>query len=198
MYRFWNERYIEKEFAYGIQPNQFLSDSLGKLSTGKIIFPCEGEGRNAVFAAQKGWEVDAFDLSEEGQKKAKQLADQNMVHFNYQIADALTVEYPADTFDVAALIFAHFPPDSRKTIHQKVVKWLKPGGILILEAFHPLQIGNNSGGPKQTDMLYSEKMLAEDFKDLKTQLLVENKINLSEGKYHQGPANVIRYIGLKE
>lgn len=197
MNNFWNERYLEKEFVYGTKPNLFLEEQLNKFPVGKIIFPCEGEGRNAVFAAQNGWQAEAFDLSEEGFKKALKLAQQNHVSISYKIADAFTVEYPKESFDVAALIFAHFPPSMRKTIHQKIVSWLKPGGVLILEAFNPLQINNTSGGPKEPSMLYTEEMLKEDFKPLKTQLLSLQKITLNEGKYHQGIADVVRYIGIK-
>ena len=197
MNNYWNERYNAKEFAYGTKPNLFLAEQLEKLPVGKIIFPCDGEGRNVVFATQKGWQTEAFDLSEEGLKKAVKLADENHVTISYKIADAATVEYPKESFDAAALIFAHFPSSIRKSIHQKVVSWLKPGGLLIVEAFNPLQINNTSGGPKELPMLYTEEMLKDDFKPLKAQLLRLQRIKLDEGKYHQGDADVIRYVGVK-
>jgi ubiquinone/menaquinone biosynthesis C-methylase UbiE len=198
MNNFWDERYSEKEFVYGTEPNQFLAEQLVNHPPGKIIFPCEGEGRNAVFAAQKGWQAEAFDSSEAGFKKASSLAEHNKVAVSYQIADASAVEYPPASFDAAALIFAHFAPSVRRSIHQKIIRWLKPGGLLILEAFNPLQIKNTSGGPKEPAMLYTEEMLREDFSLLKTKMLTSLKITLHEGKYHQGAADVVRYIGLKE
>jgi hypothetical protein len=70
----WDERYKQQDFAYGVTPNNYLKDQLIKLQTGKILFPAEGEGRNAVFAAKLGWIVSAFDISIEGKKKAMQLA----------------------------------------------------------------------------------------------------------------------------
>ena len=75
----WNERYKKEEFAYGQQPNNYLKEQLGKLSAGTILFPAEGEGRNAVFAAKLGWTVSAFDISVEGKKKASRLAEANNV-----------------------------------------------------------------------------------------------------------------------
>jgi SAM-dependent methyltransferase len=197
MNNFWNERYIDKEFVYGTEPNHFLAEQMKNLPVGKIIFPCDGEGRNAVFAAQKGWQAKAFDLSEEGLKKALMLAQQKNVSISYQIADAITVEYPPESVDAAALIYAHFPPSIRKSIHQKIIGWLKPGGTLILEAFNPLQINNTSGGPKDLSLLYTEEMLKEDFEPLKITLLNSMKITLNEGKYHQGIADVVRFIGIK-
>ena len=75
----WNERYSKKEFAYGEQPNQFLKEQLENLPVGSILFPAEGEGRNAVYAAKLGWDVYAFDISIEGKNKAMKLAEANKV-----------------------------------------------------------------------------------------------------------------------
>jgi len=198
MLTFWNERYQEDEFIYGKNPNLFFAEEIKKLPLGKILLPCEGEGRNAVFAAQLGWDVQAFDFSEEGKKKAIKLAQENNVTIEYEIADALTVEYPSESFDMVALLYAHFPDGIRKYLHHKMINWVKPGGIILLEAFNPLQINNDSGGPKKLDMLYSEKMIEDDFKELSTTLLITEKTNLNEGKFHDGPADIIRYIGKKK
>ena len=75
----WNDRYSKDEFAYGEQPNNYLKEQLQKLDAGAILFPAEGEGRNAVFAAKLGWTVSAFDISVEGKKKALLLAEINKV-----------------------------------------------------------------------------------------------------------------------
>ena len=197
MNHFWNDRYAEKEFAYGILPNEFLKNTLEPMSPGKILFICEGEGRNAVYAAQKNWEVTAFDLSEEGKNKALSLSKEKNITLNYQIGDAAVIEYPENTFHCITLIYAHFPATIRQSIHQKTVKWLKPKGTLILEAFNPDQLANSSGGPKELSMLYTIEMIKEDFKGLTINALKSEQIELNEGKYHQGKANVIRLIGKK-
>ena len=195
---FWNERYSGQEFVYGIEPNAFLKEQLAKFPAGKILFPCEGEGRNAVFAAQQGWQVNAFDQSEEGFKKALQLAKQNNVEVQYQVADALEVEYPKESFDVIALIYAHFPSSIRQEVHQKMVSWLKPGGYTILEAFNPAQLKNSSGGPKDVSMLLTKEILEENFKELTIEVLAYETIILHEGKFHQGEAEVVRFVGRKK
>ena len=194
---FWDKRYAESEFAYGALPNEFLKEQLQYFSTGKILFVCEGEGRNAVYAAIQHWNVEAFDLSAEGKKKALQLAQQNNVAINYQVQDATTIQYPENSFDCIALIYAHFPETIRKSIHQKLVHWLKPNGIVILEAFNPNQLNNASGGPKDESMLYTKELLKNDFNDLDIQQLYTDVILLNEGKYHIGKADVIRFIGKK-
>jgi Methyltransferase domain len=194
---FWNDRYSEKEYVYGEAPNVFFAAQLNALPTGTIILPCEGEGRNAVYAAAKGWEVNAFDSSEAGKIKALQLAEKNNVAVNYVIEDAALVSYPAGSADVVAFIYAHFQPSIRTQIHQKAIEWLKPGGKIIMEAFNPQQLKNNSGGPKDVSMLYTEAILKEDFPDLKIELLQTVQTILSEGKYHEGIADIIQFTGVK-
>jgi 2-polyprenyl-3-methyl-5-hydroxy-6-metoxy-1,4-benzoquinol methylase len=194
---FWDKRYAESEFAYGALPNEFLKEQLQNLSTGKILFVCEGEGRNAVYAAIQQWNVEAFDLSAEGKKKALQLAEQNNVTINYQVKDATTIQYPENSFDCIALIYAHFPETIRKSIHKKVMNWLKLNGYVIIEAFNPNQLKNTSGGPKDLSMLYTKEIMADDFKDLMFQQISTETIELNEGKYHIGKADVIRFIGKK-
>jgi hypothetical protein len=88
-----NERYSGEQFAYGEQPNEFLKEQLGKLDIGTILFPAEGEGRNAVFAAKLGWNVLAFDISAEGKKKALQLAEANHETIDYQIGELESLNY---------------------------------------------------------------------------------------------------------
>ena len=194
---FWNERYAKKEFIYGTEPNEFLREELEKLPAGKIILPCDGEGRNAVFAAKLGWEVNAFDYSASAKEKAYALARQEGVSPHYEVADIHEKEFKENSADVVTLIYAHFPEELRKIAHQKAIKWLKPGGKLVLEAFNPKQLPNESGGPKNIEMLYTEDILREDFKELKIEKLESLETNLSEGNFHKGKADIIRLIAIK-
>ncbi|MDP4283966.1 MAG: class I SAM-dependent methyltransferase [Bacteroidota bacterium] len=197
MKKFWDERYAEKEFIYGKEPNEFFKARLAELKPGKLLLPCEGEGRNAVYAATQQWEVDALDQSEKGKEKCIQLAKENQVSVNYQISDVAEFDFRETKYDAIALIYAHFPPDIRKNIHEKCVKALKPGGVIILEAFNPLQLKNSSGGPKDETLLYTIPMLKNDFTDLKIKYLENLTTNLKEGNYHSGEANIIRLIAIK-
>ncbi len=198
MKEFWNERYTQKDFIYGTKPNEFLRENLEQLPKGEIILPGDGEGRNAVFAAQLGWTVQAFDYSKSAKEKALDLAARNKVIIDFEVADIQDKEYPENSADVVALIYTHFPKKLRKIAHQKAVKWLKPGGRLILEAFNPKQLQNTSGGPKNEEMLYTKEILREDFQNLKIEKLEILETNLSEGKFHEGKADIIRFIGIKQ
>ena len=197
MKEFWNERYAQQEFIYGTEPNEFLREILTLLPIGRIILPCDGEGRNAVFAAKLGWEVNAFDFSPSAKEKARVLAKQEKVNPVFEVADIVEKEFKENSADVVALIYAHFPEGLRQIAHQKAIKWLKPGAKLVLEAFHPNQLENSSGGPKNIEMLYTEEMLRDDFKELKIENLHSLETNLSEGEFHKGKADIVRLLATK-
>lgn len=195
---FWNERYKKEEFIYGTQPNDFLKSQLNLIpSKGLILFPCEGEGRNATFAAQMGWTVEAFDYSSEAQNKALNLAAKRDVKINYSVSDISDFEFAHEKYNVIAFIFSHFHNINRKDIHQKAIGALKKGGYILLEAFTPLQLGHQSGGPKDVDMLYTSNILKDDFKSLNIQHLTETQTILDEGEYHKGVAEVVRMVAQK-
>ncbi|EMO04794.1 methyltransferase domain protein, partial [Leptospira interrogans serovar Icterohaemorrhagiae str. Verdun HP] len=120
----WNERYNKEEFAFGEQPNEYLKEQLEKLKIGTILFPAEGEGRNAVFAAKLGWNVSAFDISIEGKKKAFRLAEANQVKIDYQVGELQTLDYRSEQFDAIALIYAHFPAEIKSYYHKTLSQYL--------------------------------------------------------------------------
>lgn len=199
----WNDRYSNAEFAYGEEPNNYLREQLEKLPAGKILFPAEGEGRNAVFAARLGWTVSAFDISAEGKNKALQLANRNQVTIDYRVGELQTMNYGAGQFDAIALIYAHFPADIKSQYHRMLDKYLRTGGLIIFEAFskkHLDYIARNEkvGGPKESGMLFSLEELRTDFPGYEIIELDEKEIELSEGVFHNGTGSVIRFVGRKK
>ena len=131
----WDDRYKTEEFAYGEEPNNYLKEQIEKLNPGAILFPAEGEGRNAIFAAKLGWQVSAFDISEEGRNKALRLAENNNVSLDYQVGELETLDFQEGKFDAIALIYAHFPATIKSEIHKQLDKLLRKDGIVIFEAF---------------------------------------------------------------
>lgn len=194
---FWNQRFGGDEYAYGTQPNEFYKEQLEKLEPGKILFPAEGEGRNAVYAATQGWDVAAFDPSTEGKRKAELLALSKNVSIEYFTSDYENIHFPEETLDCVVLIFAHMHPLKRNEYHKKLVSYLKPGGTLILEGFAKKQIFNKTGGPQNIDMLFSKEELENDFSGFSNLEITETEVNLDEGAFHRGTAAVIRVLGKK-
>jgi hypothetical protein len=201
MKQFWEDRYGKEEFAYGEEPNQFLKEQLISLELGTILFPAEGEGRNAVFAAELGWNVSAFDLSSEGQRKANLLAQKKGVEIDYILDPISDLPYTANQFDAMALIYAHFPANVKSTFHKLLSSYVKPGGIVIFEAFskNHLTLNNEkAGGPKDINMLFSVEEVQIDFSNFEVLYLKEEEVELSEGLFHNGISSVVRFVGRKK
>ena len=199
----WNDRYKANEFAYGEQPNNYLKEQLEKLPAGTILFPAEGEGRNAVFSATLGCAVSAFDISAEGKKKALQLAAKHNVTIDYSVGLLEEIPYADGQFDAMALIYAHFLAAIKSAYHKTLDKYLRKGGILIFEAFSKnhlayLEKNENVGGPKDIDSLFSTEEIRADFPNYEIIELAEQEIELHEGLYHNGTGSVIRFTGRKK
>lgn len=199
---YWDTRYKEQEFAYGKEPNLFFKEWILKFAPGALLMPADGEGRNGVFAARNGWKVTSVDLSIEGQEKALQLAAENQVDLAYMVGDLEQFRFESASFDAIGLIYAHFSAEKKSPLHRKLNDWLRPGGVIILEAFSKKHLDlvtqdPKVGGPRDMDMLYSKEEIMADFKNYEILLLEEDEIVLKEGKYHNGRGSVIRFAGRK-
>lgn len=204
MKRNWDERYSIADYVYGEEPNEYFKETLAQLCPGKILLPADGEGRNGVYAATQGWEVDAFDQSEQACEKALQLAHRKGVRINYQVLDFQQIyeTYPKGSFDLIALIFAHMPREIKEGYFPQLPDLLKPGGCILIEGFSKNHVAYQQknpgiGGPPDVEMMYSEQLIQELFPQLEVVRLSEEEIQLNEGLGHNGVGSVVRYIGKK-
>ena len=201
--KFWNERYSAGEYVYGETPNKFLAEKLAGLKPGKILFPADGEGRNSVYAATLGWDAHAFDQSAEGKRKAELLAAKKGVHIHYDVASMPDVQYAPGSFDAMALIFAHFPGQDKLIYLQQLSTYVKPGGIVIFEAYSKNHLKFKAtnptvGGPSEEAMLYTTEELKACFPAYEIEELQENEVEIREGTLHGGMSSVVRFVGRKK
>ncbi|MFJ1380707.1 class I SAM-dependent methyltransferase [Capnocytophaga canimorsus] len=199
----WNNHYKTDDFVYGKSPNRFFKEEIDRLRPFSILLPAEGEGRNAVYAAKNHWQVTAFDISEEGKKKALQLAKENDVFVNYKVGELPNLDFDKASFDAIALIYAHFPPQIRSAYHQKLITLLKKGGVVIFEGFGKKHLDYRKknpkiGGPADAESLFSLEEIQSDFADFEFETLVEQEVALSEGLLHNGIGSVIRFVARKQ
>ena len=194
--QFWNKRYADNNWVYGVQPNRFFKQFIDSHKPGRILLPAEGEGRNAVYAAKKGWTVDAFDFSVVARQKALQLAENNNVHINYWTQDIESF-VSGKKYDAVGLIYVHLPISVRQAFHNEVYKSLEPGGYLVFEAFAKEQVHHDSGGPKDPSMLYDAPGICNDFAFLHLLYCGQKEIELDEGPFHKGKAAVLQMVGQK-
>lgn len=203
MKEFWDSKYASSTYVYGTQPNEYVKDAISKnILSGRVMFPAEGEGRNAVYAAQQGLQVVAFDQSTEARLKALRLAADKSVEIEYLTGEFTKIPLTG-TFDGAVLTYAHFPPHLRAQYHQHVAQYIKSGGVIVLEAFSKAhtkyqQQNPSVGGPQNIDMLYTTEIMLNDFPEFAPLQIEETDVPLSEGIGHNGTASVIRFIGIKK
>lgn len=193
----WNERYGSDEFAYGTEPNSFLVENAGLL-TGPVLSLAEGEGRNAVFLASLGLDVLGVDGSEVGLAKAQKLANSKGVAIKTEVADLASYEPPASLYGSVVSISAHLPSVVRRRLYPLVEQSLKPGGIILLEAYAKSQLSRNTGGPKDLDMLMTALDIPKEFPNCEILLCQEIEREVVEGEFHTGMASVVQFIGKKK
>ncbi len=195
---FWDRQYSAVEgYKYGTRPNAFLMAEAHRLPPhARVLVPGDGEGRNGVWLASQGHEVLTVDISEVGVARSRALAAESGVHVDTLVADLKTWAPPPGAFDAVVLMYLHMPAAMRTAVHRNVAAALRPGGLLLLEAFHPTQLGRASGGPKEIDLLYALDDIRADFKEAIEEVSVEElEVLLDEGPGHQGMAMVTRYRG---
>lgn len=195
MQNFWEERFAGDEYAYGTEPNAFLLNQEKYFKNGgRVLAVADGEGRNGAWLARLGLEVTSVDSSLNGLRKAEKLARSYGKSINTIQANLIDWNWPENEFDFVVSIFLQFSGDFRPLMHEKMIGVLKPGGIIIMQAFAKEHIHYNSGGPKNLAMLYAKEELKKDFEKMKIIRLEENIVELSEGHFHQGKAAVLNLL----
>jgi SAM-dependent methyltransferase len=195
---FWNERYAADGFAYGTAPNDFLAAQEWILTTpGPALCLAEGEGRNAVWLAQRGYQVTAVDLSEVGLAKARRMAEERGVTLATTVADLAHFPIEPNRYHVIVSIWCHVPPAVRAPLHRRVVRGLAPGGFFILEAYTPDQLQRNTGGPRDAQLLMSLSALRDELAGLRLLFARETTRHVVEGPHHTGEADVLQILAQK-
>jgi SAM-dependent methyltransferase len=193
----WDRRYDAEDYVYGTAPNDFLAEQVDQLPRGPILSMCEGEGRNAVFLAERGHEVTAVDASGVGLAKARRLAEMRNVSLKTVVADLSTLELGRESYAGAVSVFCHLPTEDRSALYPRVLEALRPGGVLILEAYTPRQLAYGTGGPPTEERLVTLAHLREVLGGMEFLVARELEREVYEGRLHSGPAHVVQVVGRK-
>ena len=192
----WDERYASDEYLYGHEPNEFLKSMASSiLERGRVLCLADGEGRNGVFLAQQGFAVTTIDQSKRGVDKARHFAGESGVELDAQVGDLTTADMGEQQWDAIVSIFVHMPPDMRANLHARVVQALAPGGLFVLEAYTPSQIGRGTGGPPVPELTMTLESLRSELDGLTEEHGVELVRPVVEGAGHSGDGAVVQYVG---
>ncbi len=193
--QFWDDRYSASEYLYGTEPSDFLAERCSALPAGgEILCLADGEGRNGVFLATKGMQVTGVDSSAVGIAKAQRLAAQRGVPFKTVVADLSAWDLGEARWDGVVSIWAHLPAPLRATLHPRVARALRPGGVLLLEHYHPRQVGYGTGGPPDATMLLTLDELGAAFAGWTRVHTFEGERLVVEGSGHGGMSYVTQAI----
>lgn len=196
----WNQRYTQADgLLFGAEPNVWLRDHAGVWPRGaRILSVADGEGRNSVWLAQQGHIVEAFDISEVGVGKARELARQAGVDVRFDIASCEDYAWPDAALDGVAAIFIQFAdPELRQHIFSRIIAALKPGGLLLLQGYTPRQLAYKTGGPGVVSHLYTPELLGRELGTLEFVELREYDADVAEGSGHHGRSALIGLVARK-
>ena len=193
----WDERYAVGGFAFGTEPNDFLRQEAHRIPQGRVLCLGEGEGRNAVYLAEQGYEVVGVDRSQVGMDKAQALAQSRGVFIETVVSYVEDFELTEGEWQGIISVFFHLPAELRRRVNESVVRGLAPGGILILEAYTPRQIEFGTGGPPELERLISLETLEEELRGLEFLVGRETEREVHEGRMHNGVGSVVQVVGLR-
>lgn len=195
----WDERYDTDDYVYGTEPNDFLREQAGRIGEPprKVLCLADGEGRNGVYLAGLGHAVTSVDASRVGLAKAARLAETRGVPLETLLADLTEHTFEAEAFDAVVSIFCHVPEAGRPHLHRQVARTLKPGGLLILEAYTPAQVPRDTGGPDTPDRTPTAAELEAAYADFEILSSREFDRPVVEGRGHTGLGAVVQFIARK-
>lgn len=194
----WDERYSQDGYFYGTQPNDFLVSQFQKINPGgKVLCLADGEGRNSVFLAEKGYQVLAVDMSPVGLAKGSMLATERGVEIDTLCQDLAGFDMGDSQWDAVVSISAHTPTPVRRALHEQLSRALAPGGVLILEAYTPEQLympGIGGPPPSAIDFFMPLDTLREELTDLSIEIGQELEREMNEGEHHKGLSAVVQVL----
>lgn len=193
----WDERFAAPDYVYGTDPNDFLASVADRIPPGPVLCLAEGEGRNAVFLAQRGHDVTAVDSSRVGLEKARRLAHACGVPLRTVHADLADFAIEPMAWSGIVAIFAHLPPALRARVHAAAARGLAPGGAFVLEAYTPAQLELRTGGPPTRELLMEAGTLRDELRGLDLEVAREVRRDVHEGRLHNGPSATVQVLGFR-
>jgi SAM-dependent methyltransferase len=195
----WDARFSAEDYVYGTSPNGFLVEVTPSLppAPARVLSIGEGEGRNGVYLASRGYQVTAVDASAVGLRKAERLAAERGLSITTVVTDLSGFSITPGAWDVVVAIFCHLPNPLRQSVHRAAVEGLRPGGMFVLEAYTPAQLARRTGGPPVRELLYTAEELREELAGLEFPILRELERDVVEGRLHTGRAAVVQVLGRK-
>jgi SAM-dependent methyltransferase len=194
----WNRRFAEPGYLFGEEPNRWLQAARPHLREGRSLVVADGEGRNGVWLASLGHQVEGFDFSEVAVAKARQLAQRRGVRVHWDACAWDAFEWkPARYNNVVGIFFQFAAPQDRQTIFARMDRALKPGGLLVIQGYTAAQLRHNTGGPGILEHMYDEDLMRNSFSGYHFLALETYEAVIEEGSGHRGMSGLLGMLAQK-
>ena len=157
----WDLRYGGDELIWTATPNQFLVAEVEHLRPRRAADLACGEGRNALWLAERGWQVTGVDYSRAGLAKAARLAEERGVGVTWVEADLCSWTPPSQGYDLVAICYLQLPAPEREAAFRIAASAVAPGGTLVVVAHDAENLLRGVGGPKDPAVLYGAEEIGE-------------------------------------
>lgn len=182
----WNRRYAGKELVWTARPNRFLVAEAEGLRPGRALDLACGEGRNAVWLAEEGWQVTGVDFSDVALAKARELATARGAEADWVQADLLDYRPEPRAYDLVLLVYLQLPGAQRRQIVRVAADAAAAGGTLLLVAHDSSNLEHGHGGPKEPAVLYTAADVVADLDgsglEIERAELVERPVATADGE----------------
>jgi len=148
----WDERYAADDLVWSAGPNQFVVEQVEGLAPGRALDLAGGEGRNAIWLAQQGWDVELVEFSQVALDKAAQRAEHVGVELTLTAAD-LTAAPPLPSADLVLLAYLQLPRDASTRATRLAASAVAAGGTLLIVAHARRNLDDGFGGPPDPSVL---------------------------------------------
>ncbi len=192
----WDERYSIDEYLFGKEPAQaLLRNEEHLVSGGTTLVIADGEGRNSVYLAKKGFKVTATDNSIVANQKAKSLAVSENVQVDYRLEDFFDINWSEKNYDnVIGICFQFVPHHLIDNVLMDLRSATKKGGTLLIHGYTPTQLKYGTGGPKDKSLMYTKNTFTNLFHESEIFKLEEYEAIINEGVGHSGLSAMIDFI----
>jgi SAM-dependent methyltransferase len=156
----WDRRYAAAELLWTASPNRFVVAELTGLAAGRALDLGSGEGRNAVWLAEQGWQVTAVDFSAVALGKARRMAAARGVTVDWVSADLRGYRPQPGAFDLVLLAYLQLRPAELAGVLDGARDALAPGGTVLVVGHDVDNIAEGVGGPQDPEVLYTPESVA--------------------------------------
>jgi SAM-dependent methyltransferase len=162
----WNARYTASDLVWGVAANRFVVAETEPLQPGRALDLACGEGRNAVWLAERGWSVTGIDYADVAVERARRLAAARGLAVRFVVGDVLTEPLDDGAYDLVLLSYVQLPSDERATVLHRAAVATAPGGTVLLLGHDLRNHDEGHGGPKDPSVLWTAEEAAGILREL--------------------------------